>query len=310
MNPPVVRIFGLVLLLFGILVFSTSWWTVFGAEGLRDNPNNRRALLEEQRIKRGRILAADRRTLARPVPAPNETYTRRWPTGKLFAHAVGYSYTSFGRSGLERYYNDQLIGRRTELVGVVESLLGSDDVGDDLQTTLDPRAQQVAVDALQGRKGARRVFEAEREDVHGQPVPPFVGVDAGGVLGAEPARAEPHRTGEDEREEVRARSDGPWRRGVGMASQIWYGAGGPPSYAWVRCGADGHGQRDQGEHGEEGHLGGRAGDPVAQRGADAVGGQLPGVVAEDPLGAALGPGEDAIGRGRHRLTPEMIDQPA
>jgi len=154
MNPPVVRIFGLVLLLFAILVFSTSWWTVFGAEGLRDNPNNRRALLEEQRIKRGRILAADRRTLARPVPAPNDTFTRRWPTGKLFAHAVGYSYTSFGRSGLERYYNDQLIGRRTELVGVVDSLLGSDDVGDDLQTTLDPRAQQVAVDALQGRKGA------------------------------------------------------------------------------------------------------------------------------------------------------------
>jgi peptidoglycan glycosyltransferase len=154
MNPPVVRIFGVVLVLFGILVFATSWWTVFGAEGLRDNPNNRRALLEEQRIKRGRILAADRRTLARPVPAPNDTWTRRWPTGRLFAHSVGYSYTSFGRAGLERYYNDQLIGRRTELVSVVDSLLGSDDVGDDLQTTLDPRAQQVAVDALNGRKGA------------------------------------------------------------------------------------------------------------------------------------------------------------
>jgi peptidoglycan glycosyltransferase len=154
MNAPVVRIFGVVLLLFGMLVFATSWWTVFGAEGLRDNPDNRRALLEEQRIKRGRILADDRRTLARPVPARNDTWTRRWPTGELFAHAVGYSYTSFGRSGLERYYNDQLIGRRTELVGVVDSLLGSEDVGDDLQTTLDPRAQQVAVDALGGRKGA------------------------------------------------------------------------------------------------------------------------------------------------------------
>jgi peptidoglycan glycosyltransferase len=154
MNPPVIRIFGVVLLLFGILVFSTSWWTVFGAEGLRNNPNNRRALLEEQKIKRGRIFAADRRTLARPVPAPNDTWTRRWPTGRLFAHSVGYSYTQFGRAGLERYYNDQLIGRRTELVGVVDSLLGSDDVGDDLQTTLDPQAQQVAYAGLAGRKGA------------------------------------------------------------------------------------------------------------------------------------------------------------
>jgi xanthine dehydrogenase YagR molybdenum-binding subunit len=49
-------------------------------------------------------------------------------------------------------------------------------------------------------------------------------------------RAEPHWR---RREEVRARSEGPWKRGVGLASQIWYGGGGPPSYAWVRVGSDG-----------------------------------------------------------------------
>jgi CO/xanthine dehydrogenase Mo-binding subunit len=48
-------------------------------------------------------------------------------------------------------------------------------------------------------------------------------------------RAEPHW---ERRHEVRARSEGPWRRGVGMASQTWYGGGGPPSYAWVRMGSD------------------------------------------------------------------------
>ena len=41
------------------------------------------------------------------------------------------------------------------------------------------------------------------------------------------------------RHDVRARVDGPWKRGVGIASQIWYGGGGPPSYAWVRVGGDG-----------------------------------------------------------------------
>jgi xanthine dehydrogenase YagR molybdenum-binding subunit len=29
------------------------------------------------------------------------------------------------------------------------------------------------------------------------------------------------------------------QRGTGLASQIWYGGGGPPSYAWVRLGSDG-----------------------------------------------------------------------
>ena len=47
--------------------------------------------------------------------------------------------------------------------------------------------------------------------------------------------AQPHW---ERRHEVRARSDETWKHGVGLASQIWYGGGGPPSYAWVRVGAD------------------------------------------------------------------------
>jgi len=43
----------------------------------------------------------------------------------------------------------------------------------------------------------------------------------------------------DRRIDVRARSDSTWKRGVGMASQIWFGGGGPPSYAWTRVGSDG-----------------------------------------------------------------------
>jgi CO/xanthine dehydrogenase Mo-binding subunit len=49
-------------------------------------------------------------------------------------------------------------------------------------------------------------------------------------------RAEPHW---ERRHDVRARSDAVWKRGVGLASQVWYGGGGPPSYAWVRIGSDG-----------------------------------------------------------------------
>jgi CO/xanthine dehydrogenase Mo-binding subunit len=48
-------------------------------------------------------------------------------------------------------------------------------------------------------------------------------------------RAEPHWA---KREQVRASSDSTWKRGVGLASQVWYGGGGPPSYAWIRVGAD------------------------------------------------------------------------
>ena len=49
---------------------------------------------------------------------------------------------------------------------------------------------------------------------------------------------------------MRARSTDTWKHGVGMASQIWFGGGGPPSYAWIRVGSDG---RAHGRHRDAGH---------------------------------------------------------
>jgi peptidoglycan glycosyltransferase len=155
-NTPVLRLYGLVVVLFAVLVAFTSRWTVFEADALRTNPLNRRELLQEQKIRRGTIRSADGKVLARSVREAGETFGRRYPTGDLFAHAVGYSFTTIGRAGIERSHNDQLTGRRTELISAFESILGRANEGDDVRTTLNARAQQVAVDALRGtgHKGA------------------------------------------------------------------------------------------------------------------------------------------------------------
>ena len=165
MNAPLRNSFIVVLLLFGSLVFATSWWTVFAAEDLRENPRNRRALLEEERIKRGRILARDGQVLAQPRPIPGKRFARRYPAGELFSHAVGYSYTNIGRAALEQSQNDPLIGRRTELVGVIDSLLGEDRVGDDITTTLDADAQRVARDRLSGQRGSVVALDVDSGEV-------------------------------------------------------------------------------------------------------------------------------------------------
>jgi peptidoglycan glycosyltransferase len=153
-NAPIRRLFVLVLVLFGALVFASSWWSVFGAEGLNDNPNNRRLLFEEQRIKRGIIRAADGTVLAANRALSQDRWGRRYPTGELFAHPVGFTSLDRGRIGLEDFYNDALTGRRHDAIGALERLLGPQDVGDDLRTTLDPRAQEVAYQQLGDRNGA------------------------------------------------------------------------------------------------------------------------------------------------------------
>jgi penicillin-binding protein A len=160
-NASIARLFGLVLVLFALLVGFTSRWTVFEAEALRDNKNNSRELLAEQLIKRGLIRADDGQVLARSPAEAQKRFGRRYPTGPLFAHAVGCTSLDRGRSGIEDYYNDALTGRATNAIDAVTRLLGPAKVGDDLRTTLSEKAQKVATDALAGRQQQGAVVAME-----------------------------------------------------------------------------------------------------------------------------------------------------
>lgn len=154
MSGPIARLFALIVVLFALLILWTTRWTVFEASSLNNNPLNKRTLFDELRIKRGRILAADGTVLARPVAGPDATWTRSYPTGSLFAQPVGYSIALLGSAaGLERSRGDALRGLQTGLNSVFGQL-SSHRVGDDVQTTLDPKAQQVALQQLNGQAGS------------------------------------------------------------------------------------------------------------------------------------------------------------
>ena len=154
MNAPIYRLFALFVVLFAVLIGFTSRWAVFGAKRLQDNPRNARTVLEQQQVKRGVIRADDGTVLAGSVPLSEHRYGRRYPTGDLFGQPVGWDDVRLGRGGLERFYNDQLTGATNEFAGIIDSLSKKTKVGDDLDTTLDPKAQKAAFAALNGRKGA------------------------------------------------------------------------------------------------------------------------------------------------------------
>src|SRR3712207_3018656 len=84
----------------------------------------------------------------------NDTYSRRYPQGGLFSHAVGYSFLTIGRFGLEQSRNDELTGEDDEVGTFIDQLAGRRKVGDEIRTTLDPRAQRIALQQLGGRRGA------------------------------------------------------------------------------------------------------------------------------------------------------------
>jgi peptidoglycan glycosyltransferase len=155
-NAAILRVYGLIVVLFILLVAFTSRWTVFDAKALRDNALNRRELLQELKIQRGKIYASDGHTvLARSVPEAGHTWGRTYPFGPLLGQPVGFANTALGqRSGLERSRDDFLTGRDNEFSSILDQLRGRPLVGDDVVTTLDPAAQRVAYQGLAGREGA------------------------------------------------------------------------------------------------------------------------------------------------------------
>jgi len=156
MNAPILKLFGLVLVLFAALIGMTSYNSVINAGEYRDNPQNKRAQIAEARIQRGVIRARDGSLLARSIKQPDGIYSRRYSArAQRFAHVLGYDFAlGIGRAGLERERNDALTGKKNEVTSIVDDLSGKRRVGDNVITNLDPQAQQVALDALGDRRGS------------------------------------------------------------------------------------------------------------------------------------------------------------
>jgi peptidoglycan glycosyltransferase len=154
MRPQIVRLFGVIVFLFALLIVFTSRWTVFDASGLDHNSLNSLPLISELMIKRGQILANDGSVLARSVPQARHTWSRTYPAGSKFAAPVGYAIPSQGQSaGLEQSANAYLTGTQNGLTSIFGEI-SSTRTGDDVHTTLDPQAQQAAIQALGSQAGA------------------------------------------------------------------------------------------------------------------------------------------------------------
>lgn len=152
MNRQIVKLFAFVVVLFGVLIGFTSYWSVFDAKALKNNPVNRRPLFEQQQVRRGRILAADGSTIARSVAighGSNLRYVRRYPEGPLYGHPIGYSFEEQGQSEFEKSHNEELVGEGSEFGSILDQLTGRNQEGDDVVTNLDPAAQRAALDDLQ-----------------------------------------------------------------------------------------------------------------------------------------------------------------
>ncbi len=197
--------------LFGVLFAQVAYVQVVAADEIANEPGNAaRQIRAEYQVERGRILAADRRTVlaeSLPNPDPNSPYAfvRPYPQGELYGQLTGYYSRIYGRSGLEQAMNPYLSGTAPEFTtqNLTDIILGRPKQGGTVITTLVPESaarRQAGARQLPGR--GRRARPPERRHPRDvlepglRPEPITTGTDA---------QIEPRLEAVDERSRASAR---------------------------------------------------------------------------------------------------------
>ena len=167
MNPQIRRLFFVFAFLFAALVATSTYW-LWRAPELEARQGNPNLIVKQLTIKRGLIYASDGRTVLaarrkRTLKDGRVWWVRRYPQHELTAQVVGYSTVERARTGVEETMNDFLTGSNANLSTVVDRTLdklrGLTQQGNDVVTTLDVRAQRVAMEQLNGNCGAAVALE-------------------------------------------------------------------------------------------------------------------------------------------------------
>jgi peptidoglycan glycosyltransferase len=103
------------------------------------------------------ILTADGLVIAQSIETPEGPVERRrvYPESYKYAHLTGFFSRTFGASGIERQYNDELAAKTTEQkYGNLSDLFDPKDRTGNVTLTVDSRVQQAAIDALGLKRGS------------------------------------------------------------------------------------------------------------------------------------------------------------
>jgi peptidoglycan glycosyltransferase len=146
------RRLGVVVMLMTLaLMVNLTYIQVVKAVDYRQDPGNRRTVLEEYSRARGQITASGGVVLAQSTPSQDQyRYQRSYPAGAMYANLTGYYSLRYGPTGLERLKNDLLSGNDASLwVEQLSDLItGRDPQGGNVQLTVMPAVQKAAYNGL------------------------------------------------------------------------------------------------------------------------------------------------------------------
>jgi penicillin-binding protein A len=151
MNTSLRRISITIMALIVLLLFNATLTQVFRADGLRADPRNQRVLLDEYSRQRGQITAGGQLMAYSVSTNGLYRFLRVYPNPFVYAPVTGFYSLRYSSAGLERAEDGILNGSDQRLFGrrLADFFTGRDPRGGNVDTTIVPRVQQAAWDAMQ-----------------------------------------------------------------------------------------------------------------------------------------------------------------
>jgi cell division protein FtsI/penicillin-binding protein 2 len=156
MNRPIRKVAIALGVLFAALFVNLNVVQVLQGDEYRNDPTNRRVLLEEYSHPRGAIVVQGKAIAESRKTNDELKYLREYPQGPLYAPVTGYYSYVYGSSGIEGVRNQVLSGDderffTTQFTGL---LTGRDPRGGNVELTLNRAAQQAAYNAMKNSDGS------------------------------------------------------------------------------------------------------------------------------------------------------------
>lgn len=141
-----------VALFLGMMVYVVAFIVDDSADIINNSYNKRQEVLAKK-VKRGEILSADGKVLAKTITDKKGNDTRYYPYKNMFCHAVGRVANSMTGVELSQCY-PLLTSHANPLKQLTDNFKGEKKPGDNVVTTLDYKLQKASYEALGSYRGA------------------------------------------------------------------------------------------------------------------------------------------------------------
>lgn len=165
MNKRLIYVLMLFIFLFLSVVLYLVYFQLFKAQTLADNSHNKRNWVNENSIKRGNIYDRNGNVLVYNQKDANGNDIRVYNDGIINSAFTGYNSVKYGKSGLEKTYNKELLNISDQPTSKIRDMVERTGIGNNLNLTIDQTIQEIAYNSLGDHIGSVVVMNPKNGEV-------------------------------------------------------------------------------------------------------------------------------------------------